>query len=1390
MGISPVLDIGSAEWAPVAASGQVRCGCVLRPLGGGAAPRPGHQPAFPPRQEVAPEDAGLARLPGAVVVVEWACAGFEGSGGAGFRGFLLFAGCVGWERARGSLVSPHKVGRGSQDPKAKAETPLVLRSPQIPPCTPEPRPAAAPSAFLRPTTPSNALLPNHKLDHLDSDLPPAGPTHKKGVMDGPLEDANGDVAPDWRLVVCSSQGDWQEKPGPQVQVGDPSPQRPAEEAGALRADGSGDGQRGSLEGPPDQSETSAPSGVESLLRPMSFHLSLAQGDSGSHMRCLAEDPVSAVLGPVVVACDSEPSSGPVEQPEAGKGGWAKGVLGPGWGLWATGTMQTHFPSQEPSSSCLPMPTDCLRAQDLSWELLASGMAALPGTRDAEGRAVLFLCAQSPAWLHPQCSPHELLRLLLYLRSIPRPQVQALGLTVLVDARVCAPSISLLQGLCQLQEVVAGALYRVLLVGKSPEEVPAGLQLEQLCSWQSLLTHLSASDLPMSLGGSLPYCHQAWLEFRMRLELLLRNCQAVCALLQGAIESIKAEPLPMESGEVNRLLQRAHVLMQHVLDAPYLAWLQCQGGLELAWLRQWVSEVTLSPDHRPAVDEVDQLYDKVDSLLHQLTLQSNRRVQALELVQTLAAQDRLHQIEVWLQQVGWPALEGPKEPSLHVLLQACGSFQELDQIAQEQIKQGEKVLQPLTGWDAAELGPLGAHFLALQAQLTEFSVALAQRRQKLANADKLSSFFEQASNWAEEGKRVLAELEQEHPKVVLQRLQMHWTKHPDLPPAHFRKMWALATALDSEAIRQECRLAWAQCQDTWLALDQKLEAALKLPRSESTASLFVHRGPTVPPLRKAFSLDRNLGQNPCKSDHCPQVSATGKAQPRPTPVMPLSGSAELRSPNRLQLVMVELVATEREYVRALDYTMDNYFPELDRPDVPQGLRGQRAHLFGNLEKLRDFHHHFFLRELEACAQHPARVAYAFLRHKVQFGMYALYSKNKPHSDALMSSYGNTFFKGKQQALGDHLDLASYLLKPIQRMSKYALLLQELASACGGAGQELSALQAAQSLVRFQLRHGNDLLSMDALQGCDVNLKEQGQLVRQDEFTVRCGRHKSLRRIFLFEDLLLFSKPRRGPSGTDTFTYKRSFKMADLGLTECSGEDNLHFEIWFRRRKARDTFVLQAASLATKQAWTADISRLLWKQAIHNKEVRMAEMASMGVGCKAFWDITPSEEAINNRTIDYVLKCQEVRSRASIAVAPLDSDSPYLGTCSPLPGDPASRSVLGPLNLHLHRDPTLRGLRWSLCSPSFPEEAEATAKLGSQPTLTPEDSEVLSQCPSANGSSGSDSSFVSGQALGRGLEDVSYVSAALPSTYSPRQKLGGSLMSGMAGVLLGNLTAKPE
>lgn len=106
-----------------------------------------------------------------------------------------------------------------------------------------------------------------------------------------------------------------------------------------------------------------------------------------------------------------------------------------------------------------------------------------------------------------------------------------------------------------------------------------------------------------------------------------------------------------------------------------------------------------------------------------------------------------------------------------------------------------------------------------------------------------------------------------------------------------------------------------------------------------------------------------------------------------------------------------------------------------------------------------------------------------------------------------------------------------------MGKYALLLQQLMKACPelpeGASERLVAeredLIAAEDMVRFQLRHGNDLLAMDSIRDCDVNLKEQGRLLRQNEFLVSEGRgaKKSLRQVFLFEELILFSKARRFP-----------------------------------------------------------------------------------------------------------------------------------------------------------------------------------------------------------------------------------------------------------------------
>ncbi|XP_074509941.1 pleckstrin homology domain-containing family G member 4B isoform X4 [Sebastes fasciatus] len=456
-------------------------------------------------------------------------------------------------------------------------------------------------------------------------------------------------------------------------------------------------------------------------------------------------------------------------------------------------------------------------------------------------------------------------------------------------------------------------------------------------------------------------------------------------------------------------------------------------------------------------------------------------------------------------------------------------------------------------------------------------------------------------------------------------------------------------------------------------------------------------------------------------------------------------------SKVQHIMDEMISTEREYVRSLNYIIEHYFPEMERPDLPQDLRGKRSIIFGNVEKLWDFHSQYFLKELESCAHSPLSISSCYLRHEDQFGMYALYSKNKPQSDALLSSHGNEFFKNKQLELGDKMDLASYLLKPIQRMSKYALLLKDLIKECSHSQeQELSDLRTAEEMVKFQLRHGNDLLAMDAIRGCDVNLKEQGQLRCQDEFIVWCGRRKYLRHVFLFEDLILFSKTKKIEGGYDFYIYKQSFKTAEIGMTENVGDSGLRFEIWFRRRKSQDTFILQASSAEVKAVWTAIIGKILWRQALRNRELRMQEMVSMGIGSKPFMDIKPSDAAISDRAIDYIMKGSESRTRASIAVSSFDHVTSFKRPHSTISNSStsssssqSSSSLLGSLNLHLYSSPSHPHTHPYLVTsvPSFAqwpydciEEDELEQDTCSQPSMITESSETSSQCNSSDSVTG--------------------------------------------------------
>ncbi|XP_078500213.1 rho guanine nucleotide exchange factor 40 isoform X2 [Lissotriton helveticus] len=384
-----------------------------------------------------------------------------------------------------------------------------------------------------------------------------------------------------------------------------------------------------------------------------------------------------------------------------------------------------------------------------------------------------------------------------------------------------------------------------------------------------------------------------------------------------------------------------------------------------------------------------------------------------------------------------------------------------------------------------------------------------------------------------------------------------------------------------------------------------------------------------------------------------------------------------SERNLQRLMSEAIGCEQDYVASLSLLLEMLPLELERRELPLEQRQEWGALWGNVEKLHAFHSGYFLQELEGCQSHPLRVATCFIRYADQISLYSLYVKNRHKVECSLTSHRIPIKAGQDDA---EVSMLQHLQKPLEQLEQYWRFLDEMAQECSQElVQERQALCTAQELLLSQVHHGRNLLAVDAIRGFEVDMKEHGQLLLRDEFTIFCGRKKSQRHVFLFEHLLLFSKLKTSEGGQETYSYKQAFKTADMGLTENIGDSGLRFELWFRRRKTRESFTFQAGSVEAKNRWTTVTAQLLWHQATENKERHSPELMSVGLGSKPFLDIKASFGALSERTINALLTARGARTRASVAVSSFDHSGPCRQTSCPSGSSASTSKVLGPLNL---------------------------------------------------------------------------------------------------------------
>ncbi|TKS72219.1 Proto-oncogene DBL [Collichthys lucidus] len=321
-----------------------------------------------------------------------------------------------------------------------------------------------------------------------------------------------------------------------------------------------------------------------------------------------------------------------------------------------------------------------------------------------------------------------------------------------------------------------------------------------------------------------------------------------------------------------------------------------------------------------------------------------------------------------------------------------------------------------------------------------------------------------------------------------------------------------------------------------------------------------------------------------------------------------------SPDQLKRhVMRELIETERIYVEELLSVLLGYRAEMDNPalsgTLPPILRSKRDILFGNMPEIYNFHSRVFLQDLEGCLEAPEGVGACFLERKESFQMYELYCQNKPRSEALWRQFSDcAFFQECQKKLEHKLGLDSYLLKPVQRLTKYQLLLKELlkfSTDCKGTSELQEALTAMLDL----LKSVNDSMHQIAITGYEGDICELGRVLMQGSFSVwishkrgptrmkELARFKPMQRhLFLYERALLFCKRREehgdGSDKTPSYSFKHCLKMTAVGITENVKGDVKKFEIWYSGRE--EVYVVQAPTVEVKMAWLNELRRILTNQ----------------------------------------------------------------------------------------------------------------------------------------------------------------------------------------------------
>ncbi|KAM5278719.1 guanine nucleotide exchange factor DBS isoform 3-T3 [Hipposideros larvatus] len=873
--------------------------------------------------------------------------------------------------------------------------------------------------------------------------------------------------------------------------------------------------------------------------------------------------------------------------------------------------------------------------------LKKRFAYLSGGRGQDGSPVITF-PDYPAF--SDVPDKEFQNVMTYLTSIPSLQDAGIGFILVIDRRqdkwtsVKASVLRIAASFpANLQLVLVlrptGFFQRTLsdLAFKfNRDDFKMKVPVIMLSSVPELHGYIDKSQLTEDLGGTLDYCHTRWLCHRTAIESFALMVKQTAQMLQSFGTELAETELPNDVQSTSSVLCAHMEKKDKAKEDMRLALDEGQSILES--IRE---PLVKSPEQSLNQDQLDN-QTTVQRLLAQLNeteaafdeFWAKHQQKLEQCLQLRHFEQDFREVkaalDVLAQKIATFTDVGNSLAHVEHLLKDLTSFEEKSSVAVERARALSLEGEQLIDNKHYAVDSIRPKCHELQHLCDQFVAEVGQRRGLLNKSLELHGLLEASMKWCDEGIYLLASQpvdkcqSQDGAEAALQEIEKFLETGAENKIQELNKIYQDYEPILTQDLMKHVQKVF-QKQESMEEMFHRRQASLKKLAAKQTR-----------PVQPVAPRPEALTKSPCPSPGIRRGSENNSSEGNALRRGPYRRAKSEMSESRQgrnsstgdeeenlailrRHVMNELLDTERVYVEELLCVLEGYAAEMDNPLmthlISTGLQNKKDILFGNMEEIYHFHNRIFLRELENYIDCPELVGRCFLERMEDFQIYEKYCQNKPRSESLWRQCSDCpFFQECQKKLDHKLSLDSYLLKPVQRITKYQLLLKEMlkySKSCEGAED----LQEALSSILGILKAVNDSMHLIAITGYDGNLSDLGKLLMQGSFSVwtdhkkghtkvkDLARFKPMQRhLFLHEKAVLFCKKREengeGYEKAPSYSYKQSLNMTAVGITENVKGDVKKFEIWYNARE--EVYIIQAPTPEIKAAWVNEIRKVLTSQ----------------------------------------------------------------------------------------------------------------------------------------------------------------------------------------------------